>query len=746
MADTIVAASIQVDTGNSNANVQGLNKDLGSTKTLLKDTGAAATTTGKDVGNTGVHFSNLKNQLGAIPGPANAVTQSVGGINTAFNVLRANPIIGVITIIAGLVILLFQRFQKMEAVSDSLGKAFGALSGLMNTFINKILTPLIEGFTFLVDLIVESATFIADLFVPGLAEAAKRSGELAEALDDLNDAEAESALRRAESNRKLQEARDLANDANVPIKDRIKALREAAKIEKEEYDKSIEIATQRARYMLEQIGIELGARGELLEAIRSGSVEQLKAARNELYAMQSIDKEKIKAIDELIIKAEDEGAQRAKVNKKTESQITSLEKEEQAKRKEQADKAREREKEAQQRMAEFQSKLRQLQQDNELAAIKDGYARELRALEIKLQNDKRLNEEAIKSGKLTREQAGQLNLEIDNQFNLKRDALTEKHNKDLEAKEEDFQKKLAKIRQDIQLEGITDIRQKEFLQLQLEREEKLAQAAKDYAEDKDKLKLMQDAIDEEFIEKDKNRQKKNAKEDLNEDLSEMDKIVNDPESAYDLKKATLDAEQLAIDEAFEAKVISEKEYNEKVKALADARIKIGDIETERKKSQAMEVAGVLTKLTDLVGRQTLVGKGLGIATALINTYQGATEALKQKSTLPSPFDVAAKIVNVAAVVAAGIKSVQAITSVQVPGASGGGGTSAPSISASAPIAPTPQLIQTSTTLNDEQFEALSKQGDATQNRQPVRAYVVEADVSDTQEKEERLNRAARLDG
>jgi hypothetical protein len=45
---------------------------------------------------------------------------------------------------------------------------------------------------------------------------------------------------------------------------------------------------------------------------------------------------------------------------------------------------------------------------------------------------------------------------------------------------------------------------------------------------------------------------------------------------------------------------------------------------------------------------------------------GASEAIKQKSTLPSPFDVITKVVNVATIIATGLKTVREITAVSVP--------------------------------------------------------------------------------
>jgi hypothetical protein len=754
MADNqIIAATIQVDTGNSGANVSNLNKETSKLKSTLGDVGATVKGTGKNVSDTGVHFEKLKGQIGALPGPTSQLTQGLGGVNQAFNILKANPIIGIFALLAGIILALFDKFRKMEAVSDSLGKAWGVLGTIFNTFLNKILTPLIEGFTKIIDLFSSAASFIVGLFSPSLSEAAKRGGELADALDNLADAEAQSAIARAESNRRLQEAKEIAEDANVPIQDRIKALKEAAKIEKEETEKSTKIATERAKIILEQIAIELGARDSLIQSIRNGSVEQLKAARNEIYAMDNVDKEKLKAIDELIIQSENQGASIARINKKTQVEITSLEKEEEGKRKEARDKAIAAQKEAQQKLQEFRTKLRQLNQDNELAQIKDGYQRELRALELKLQNEKQANEQAVKQGRLTRQQASELNFQLQKASDLKAQEITDKHNKEIQDKELDFQTKLAKLKQEIALGGIVDQRQLEREQLKVGREQALEDAEKEYSKDAEKLSQIKLLINEKFKQDERKQEEKFAEEDqkaalekaqkdLDKSLKGQDKTVNDPEAAIEAKQAALDIEQQLIEDAFAKKILTEESYTDRVNELAQKRMKIAELETAHKKQQTNEIASTLGALANIVGKQTIAGKALGIATALINTYQGASEAIKQKSVLPSPFDVIAKVANVATVIATGLKTVKSITAVQVPG--GGGGGSLPSgegLSPAAPIAPT----QTSTKLDADTINGIGNAAQGGVNR-PMRAYVLNGDIQSESERDKRLQRAATLGG
>ena len=140
----------------------------------------------------------------------------------------------------------------------------------------------------------------------------------------------------------------------------------------------------------------------------------------------------------------------------------------------------------------------------------------------------------------------------------------------------------------------------------------------------------------------------------------------------------------------------------------------------------------MQSLGSIVGEQTAAGKALGIASALINTYVGASEVIRAKSTLPEPFGTISKIASVASIVATGLKAVKSITSVQVPGATGGGGGQNINSNFAAPLSPQASV----TTLNQAQVNQIGNIA--------AKAYVVESDVTGNQERIRRLNRAARI--
>jgi hypothetical protein len=572
MADINIKAKIDVDTGDSAAKI-------GKTQDAMK--GASNQT--KEVGSS---FGKLKGELGSLSPALGQASQGVGTLTQAFNILKANPIIGVFALLAGLVVALFQKFKQMEGVSDALGKAFGTLSGVFNTFITGILTPLIDGFVWLIENV--SGGLISVLSALGVTteKTAQRFGEITEALDDLEDAQRNSAIATAEANRKLQDAREIAADANLPIKDRIAALKEAARIEKEESQKVIEINQTKARLTMEAMAMEMGARGDLIAKIREGSIEQLKAARLELQNMKNVDKEKLSAIDNMIIAAENEAASMAKISKKTQSQITSIEREERDKRIEAARKEKER--------------------------------------KVKLMEE-----------------------------------------------EEEERKRIVKIQYDTRKE-IEDNR----------------------------LRLAAEAREQE-------------RKQMEADNAEMERLANEE------------------NERLNKEVEKKNEIAKKEKEAADAVMLF-----EQQKRDTYKMTGeAIGALGDAVGQQTIAGKALAVSQALINTYLGVTEVLRNKTVIPEPFGTIQKVASVATILASGFSAVRNITRTQVPG--GGGGGTTPSMGAiNAPVAPQANP----TTLSASTIQNIGNAAAGGVNR----AYVLDSDVRNMDERNSRLQRAARL--
>jgi flagellar biosynthesis GTPase FlhF len=171
----------------------------------------------------------------------------------------------------------------------------------------------------------------------------------------------------------------------------------------------------------------------------------------------------------------------------------------------------------------------------------------------------------------------------------------------------------------------------------------------------------------------------------------------------------------------------EVKHNEEMAQLSEQRKAISKAEAEAKAADLDTLGNALNSISDLIGKQTVVGKGLAIATSLINTYQGATKALAQGGMFG--------FIGAAGVIAAGIASVQKIISTQIPGQASGGGSAGATASTSAPLQPKPQV---GTTQLDQQ--SINGIGNAASGR----TFVVDKDIQNNRERAERLNRAARI--
>lgn len=161
-------------------------------------------------------------------------------------------------------------------------------------------------------------------------------------------------------------------------------------------------------------------------------------------------------------------------------------------------------------------------------------------------------------------------------------------------------------------------------------------------------------------------------------------------------------------------------------------------EEENRRSMAATGAA-LGQLGAVLDQESTAAKGLAIGSAIINTYLGVTEALRQPSTLPSPFDVITKVASIATILATGFKTVNAIKSTPAKGGGGGGGAAGitsggGSRGAASSIPGAPQ--------QPPQFDAPQT---FEQTGPTVKAYVVSGDVRSSSEADAKIERRRTID-
>jgi hypothetical protein len=321
---------------------------------------------------------------------------------------------------------------------------------------------------------------------------------------------------------------------------------------------------------------------------------------------------------------------------------------------------------------------------------------------------------------------------------------------------------LNSLRQRLATTGkLTEDEQKRFRELKVEREVLDAQERKRIEDNAKQVATTAKGISDKLAQDESDRiakqiaDEKKFTEDL---LAEYDKrrgIANKAKILTQKDLKALDAQEPAEKPA-KQKEIDDKRIDEQKKVVnSTTNFTLQAIQTQQKATEnsaqnvnavnkwlasedkkrldakVADTESALTLLSAIVDQNSVAGKAIAVAQAIINTYQGATRALGQGGVLG--------FVGAGAVIAAGLVNVKKIVSTNIPSAKGtgtvGGGASAPSISASAPLAP-PQPQAQTTTLDNQTINAIGNQA--------VRAYVVENDVTSNQQRIAAIKQRARF--
>lgn len=339
---------------------------------------------------------------------------------------------------------------------------------------------------------------------------------------------------------------------------------------------------------------------------------------------------------------------------------------------------------------------------------------------------------AAEKAKTEREKINAEKLEAEKKLAEEQKALQEEK----EAQDKEFAKRLNEILVESRLAGIKDENEKARAELLAIQEQELADLAEDTKLRADQKLALHKQLEIRNKEELAALELTFAEAEAARELEALDKQMQEDEISLQMHRDLLSQKDALLREQFENGLIEEAKYNAALKENSDARKEIDKQEYEFKISQAQAASSILANLSDLAGKQTAAGKALGIASALTNTYVGVTEALSAKSVLPSPFDVVAKVANVATILASGLKAVKAITAVKVPGGGGGGGgVSAPSIGGGA----APSVGGGVPTIGSSPVTAL---GQVMANQPPLKAYVVESEVTGTQKRVADIERRA----
>jgi hypothetical protein len=220
----------------------------------------------------------------------------------------------------------------------------------------------------------------------------------------------------------------------------------------------------------------------------------------------------------------------------------------------------------------------------------------------------------------------------------------------------------------------------------------------------------------------------NAQLELIDDaVARAEKEIEIAQNVFNRKKALLEQEVAATKAGTAARAEAENALK-----LFEAENAAGRLALEKNLQQAKldAIKGALNGIAQLVGENTLLGKGIALAQVSIDTYTGATKALAQGGVFG--------YIGAAGIIASGIANAKKITATQVPTESGGGGGSSPAITntLSQPSTPAQFNIVGQSNLNQ------LAQSIGGQFQQPIRAYVVGQDVTTSQQLQRQRVRTA----
>ena len=221
-----------------------------------------------------------------------------------------------------------------------------------------------------------------------------------------------------------------------------------------------------------------------------------------------------------------------------------------------------------------------------------------------------------------------------------------------------------------------------------------------------------------------------------DDKNAKDKIAKEDAQFLKLQELTLakaDFEKLQLVQKYEAEYIlaegnAQLQLALKEKLTTDIKA-IDDKEAANKqilKNQELAiVAETFGKIADLAGKNSKVGKAFALGQALINTYQGITAQIATKPK--TPYEIGLVIANVATVAATGFKAVKSIMSTNPMASSGGGSASGSAGGGGSGGTSAPQFNIVGQSSTNQLAQTIS-----TQQKQPIKTYVVAGDVTTQQ--------------
>lgn len=673
-------------------------------------------------------FSSLKSSVG------NSFSQIQ-------KIIASNPVGAILTAIVLVVTKLVSAFKKNDDALTQLQKAFTAFEPILE-FVNFLFDKLAEGAALLVGGIGELVKAVGSL-IPGYEDAQKAAEGLVQAQDDLEESEREYTVNSARRNKEIAKLRDEAAES-PDVRKRMKALKEAQRLEEENLKEELKIAQERLRIREEQAKQEKDTSDETKNEIAKMRADMLKAEqtyyeghrklqkeynRYEKEAISGLSKERQELYKNIKAKLDDLEADKERIKQKKLLTYVTLTGDTSSKIYQMISKKIDSEYSGNGKIAALQKQIDGLLLEAENAQKKaDRFSKSTKdnGEELK-KNLEKLNEELLNDNERV---LNQLKKDYDEDVKTLQDALKKKliseneYYDKLQQREIQYNDAVVKqneqtantLAQNRMSEGEYQINDKHDNGESLESQ--LLDLEYDNYED---YQLKKQQLAEEINQKILDNEIKKSQEMITLWQQELADWQGSEEEKAKLQ-AKINAEQDKLD----------KNLVKKQEATLEAQNNVTQ-KNEKKKEKNREQANKalslsLSTASALAGDNAEAQKGIQVSEAIINTIAGAVGAFQGITKDTGGWGIALATATAAMVTAAGMANVKEIIDTKIPGGDGSGSaaSTAPSINASSVASLTDSTQAVNTVIGDETIQAMTDQ----------RVYVVESDITSTQKKVE----------
>jgi hypothetical protein len=220
-----------------------------------------------------------------------------------------------------------------------------------------------------------------------------------------------------------------------------------------------------------------------------------------------------------------------------------------------------------------------------------------------------------------------------------------------------------------------------------------------------------------------------------EEMRQLEELNAKRQADFDTQLSQLTMGTAAYQEVLNQKAEAQAQFDSdmKVKTTEQATFEaksakeLTALKISQQEQLASAVTGALQSIASAVGEETAAGKTLAVASAIIDTYMGATKALAAGAGTPIGY------INMAAILATGFANVRRMVATPVPGAT--------DTSSSAPSGPSVSIVGGSADPSAQIARSLAQQ-----NQKPIKAYAVATDMSTQQALDRRIQQNATFPG